>query len=140
MRSSRFRGAGIGIALLVGAVALMLLVKGLYPADLPAGRNPDFVDTIFDNRGVVWAARLLLVSAAAVLAFGGIFIVLSIGIRIKNGEWLRRAGPFEISEGSLGQAKDETDFWRRAAETSREETTRLREQLRRSKEVIEDSQ
>jgi K+-transporting ATPase A subunit len=91
MRSSRFKGAGIGIALLVGAVALMLLVKGLYPADLPSGRNPDFVDTIFDNRGVVWAARLLLVSAAAVLAFGGIFIVLSIGIRIKNGEWLRRA-------------------------------------------------
>ncbi|MDQ3725634.1 MAG: hypothetical protein M3335_07075 [Actinomycetota bacterium] len=127
----------IGIALLVGVVALLLLVKGLYPANLPSGRNPDFVDTIFDNRGVVWAARLLLVSAAAVLAFGGIFIVLSIGIRMKNGEWLRRAGPFEISEGTLGQAMDEADFWRRAAEASREETASLREQLRGSGEVIE---
>jgi hypothetical protein len=138
MRSGRFKGVGIGIALFVSALALMLLVKGLYPADLPSGRNPDFVDTIFDNRGVVWAARLLLVSAAAVLAFGGIFIVLSIGIRMKNGEWLRRAGPFEISEGTLGQTVEEAAFWRRAALASHEETASLREQLRRSREVIED--
>jgi hypothetical protein len=40
-------------------------------------------------------------SAGGVLAFGGIFIVVSIGIRMKNGEWLRRAGPFEISERYL---------------------------------------
>jgi hypothetical protein len=138
MRRGRFKGVGIGIALFVGVLALMLLVKGLYPADLPSGRNPDFVDTIFDNRGVVWAARLLLVSAAAVLAFGGIFIVLSIGIRMKNEEWLRRAGPFEISEGKLGQTEEEAAFWRQAALASREETASLREQLRRSKEVIED--
>ena len=31
------------------------------------------------------------VSAAAVLACGGVFIVVSIGIRMKNREWLRRA-------------------------------------------------
>jgi len=42
------------------AIALVLLVKGLYPADLPESRSPDFVDNIFDNRGVLWAARLLL--------------------------------------------------------------------------------
>jgi hypothetical protein len=105
------RGLGSGVVagcVLAGlAIALVLLGKGLYPADLPSARNPDFVDSIFDNRGVLWAARLLLVSAAGVLAFGGIFIVLSIGIRMKSGEWLRRAGPFEISEGSLDQAKDE---------------------------------
>jgi len=39
--------------------------EGLYPADLPASRNPDLIDNIFNNRGVLWAARLLLVSAAA---------------------------------------------------------------------------
>src|SRR3954453_3666675 len=75
-----------------------LLARGLYPVDLPSVKNPDFIDVAFDNRAVLWAARLLLVSAAAVLAFGGLFIVISIGIRIKNGEWLRRAGPFEVSE------------------------------------------
>lgn len=72
-------------------------MKGLYPADLPTTKNPDFIDNIFANKAVAWAARLLLVSAAAVLAFGGIFIAVSIGIRMKNREWLRRAGPFEIS-------------------------------------------
>jgi len=88
-------GLGLGVA---GAIAVVLLVKGLYPADLPESRNPDFIDNVFDNRGVLWAARLLLVSAAGVLAFGGTFIVVSIGVRMKNREWLRRAGPFEISK------------------------------------------
>ena len=38
-------------------VGLVLLVKGLYPADLPSTTNPDFIDNVFDNRAVVWAAR-----------------------------------------------------------------------------------
>jgi hypothetical protein len=70
---------------------------------------------VFDNRGVLWAARLLLVSAAGVLAFGGVFIVVSIGIRMKNREWLRRAGPFEISEGTLSQVQNGADFWHQTA-------------------------
>lgn len=122
------------------AIAILLLVKGLYPADLPQSRNPDFVDNVFDNRGVLWAARLLLVSAAGVLAIGGIFIVVSIGIRMKNGEWLRRAGPFEISEGSLNQAEGEAAFWRRAASENEEEAFRLRERLRQSEQLIGDLQ
>jgi len=121
-------------------IATALLAKGLYPTDLPPSRNPDFVDNVFDNRGVLWAARLLLVSAAAVLAFGGIFIVLSIGIRMKNREWLRRAGPFEISEPDVGKTEEEVDFWQRAALANREETVSLRERLRRSEELIEDLQ
>jgi len=136
----RSRGTG-GVIISFGlvaacAIALVLLVKGLYPADLPESQSPDFVDNIFDNRGVLWAARLLLVSAAGVLAFGGIFIVVSIGIRMKNGEWLRRAGPFEISEGSLHKTEDETDFWHRAALASREEADVLRDDLRRSEALL----
>lgn len=119
-------GVGVGVAC---AAAVGLLVIGLYPADLPESRNPDFVDNVFDNRGVLWAARLLLVSAAGVLAFGGIFIVVSIGIRMKNGEWLRRAGPFEISEGSLSQAEEEAAFWHGAFQDGQKEIARLREQL-----------
>jgi hypothetical protein len=79
----------------------------------------------------------LLVSAAGVLAFGGIFIVLSIGTRMKNKEWLRRAGPFEISEGALEQAEGEVDFWRRGALASQLETMNLRDRLRRSEEAID---
>jgi hypothetical protein len=91
----RERAAGAGGLLLIG-ILILLLAKGLYPAELPASRNPDFIDNVFDNRGVLWAARLLLVSAAGVLAIGGVFIVVSIAVRMKNGEWLRRAGPLRF--------------------------------------------
>jgi hypothetical protein len=136
----RSRGAGvvvirIGLVVVCG-IALVLLVKGLYPADLPESRNPDFVDNVFDNRAVLWAARLLLVSAAGVLAFGGVFIVVSIASRMKNGEWLRRAGPFEISEGPLHKTEGETDFWHQAALASREEADVLRDRLRQSEELL----
>lgn len=50
---------GFGLVVLL-AVAVVLLVKGLCPADPPESRSPGFVD----NRGVLWAARLLLVPAA----------------------------------------------------------------------------
>jgi hypothetical protein len=127
-------GGACGL-LLVG-ILILLLAKGLYPVDLPASRNPDFVDNVFDNRAVLWAARLLLVSAAGVLAVGGVFIVVSIGVRMKNSEWLRRAGPFEISEGGLEMAEAEARFWRRTALASEEEGLRLQSQLQESKELL----
>lgn len=123
----------------VAVAAIVVLGKGLYPADLPPNPSPDFIDNIFDNRGVLWVARLSLVSAAGVLAFGGIFIVLSIGTRVSNGEWLRRAGPFEVSEGRLEQAGTESEFWRRAALEHLEEADNLRERLARSEELIENA-
>lgn len=127
----------LGWAVFVAAVAAVaLLVKGLYPADLPQSPNPDFVDNVFDNRGVLWAGRLLLVSATGVLAFGGIFIVVSIAIRMRNGEWLRRAGPFEISEGKLFQAQEEIGYWRQEALTNEREVAGLRKQLEQSREFI----
>ncbi len=122
------------LACLVGVV---LLIKGLYPADLPSAKNPDFIDNVFDNRAVVWAARLLLVSAAAVLAFGGLFIVISTGIRMANGEWLRKAGPFEISETAVSEIEGQVDFWRQAALAGQEEVAELTERLEESDELIE---
>jgi hypothetical protein len=73
-----------------------------------------------------------------VLAFGGVFIVVSIGIRMKNKEWLRRAGPFEISEGTLGQTEKDIGFWHQAVLASREETVGLRERVQRAEELIDD--
>lgn len=127
--------ATLGIAACVAGIAL--LAKGLYPVDLPLAQDPDFIDNVFANRGVLWAARLLLVSAAAVLAFGGVFIVVSTGIRMKNGEWLRRAGPFEISETAVDEIEGQVDFWRTAALASEEEVVELTEQVDESDELIE---
>lgn len=131
-----FIKAGVVVGIAVCAAGLALLVKGLYPADLPLTENPDFIDNVFDNRGVVWAARLLLVSAAAVLAFGGLFIVVSTGIRMKNGEWLRRAGPFEISETAVGEIEGQVNFWRTAALRREEEVDELTEHMDESDELI----
>lgn len=131
--------AAVGL-LLVVAVGIAFLIRGLYPADLPEIRNPDFVDNVFDNRAVLLAARLLLVSAAGVLAFGGLFIVVSIGNRMKNGEWLRRAGPFEISEGKLAQAEEETAFWHQSALANEREVITLRKRLERIDDLVADLQ
>jgi len=113
-----------------------MLIKGLYPTDLPSTKEPAFIDTIFHNRGVIWAARLLLVSAAAVLAIGGLFIVISIGMRLRNEEWLRRAGPFEISETTLSEMTVQRDRWRIAALLQQEKVAELTERLERSDELI----
>jgi len=132
------RKLGGWVFVAAAAAAIVLLVRGLYPTDLPRTVSPDFVDNVFDNRGVLWAARLLLVSAAAVLAVGGVFIVVSIGIRMRNGEWLRRAGPFEISEADTGVAKGDAEFWCKAALATEEDAARLREQVRRLEGAIDD--
>ncbi|HEY5941554.1 MAG TPA: hypothetical protein VIT89_01675 [Solirubrobacterales bacterium] len=132
-------GAGTALAVLAIAVSVLglaLLVKGLYPANLPLAKNPDFIDNVFDNRGVVWVARLLLVSAAAVLAFGGVFIVVSTVIRMKNREWLRRAGPFEISETTVNEVEGQLEQWRSTALARQEKVIELTERLDESDELI----
>jgi hypothetical protein len=77
--------------------------------------HPDFLNNIFDNGMVLWVARGLLVSAALVLMAGGTYVVLSIFVRIRNREWLRRAGPFEVSEFSVEEFEGQADYWRAVA-------------------------
>jgi hypothetical protein len=92
----RSSGAVALLLILSCGIAVALLAKGLYPVDLPSTKNPDFIDTAFDNRAVIWTARLLLASTATAFVIGGVFIVIAIGIRMKNREWLQRVGPFEM--------------------------------------------
>jgi hypothetical protein len=125
------------LLLLAGITGVTLLAKGLYPVNLPSMKDPDFIDTVFDNRGILWTARLLLVSAAVVLAFGGLFIVISTAIRMKNGEWLRRAGPFEISEITMKEIEGQLDRWHTAALAGEEEVADLTERLEKADELIE---
>jgi hypothetical protein len=119
------------------AVGLFFLVKGLVPANLPASNGSNFIDSIFHNKGVVLAARLLLVSAAVVLAVGGIYIIASTVRRMANGEWLRKAGPFEVPETAISDVESQIDKWRRAAKAGEEEVAELTERLKESDELIE---
>jgi hypothetical protein len=86
---------------------------------------------------VIWAARLLLVSAAAVLAVGGVFIVASTVIRMRNQEWLRRAGPFEVSETVVSKLDDEVEFWRKAALARQEKVEVLTERINESDKLVD---
>jgi hypothetical protein len=128
-RKPLWSSGAVGLFLILSCVGVALLAKVLYPVDLPAARNPDFVDIVFHNRAVLWTTRLVLV-------FGGAFIVVSIGIRMKNGELLKRAGPFEVSENTLGEVEGRIDLWRAAAAVSQEEVAELTERLEESDELI----
>ena len=104
------------IALSLSAAGLTALCVALFPHHLPTPQNPQVVDVaVFDSRPVIWAARLLLVSVAFVLAVGGAFVVASTVVRMRNGDWLRRAGPFEVSESSVGDLEDDIYLWRSTA-------------------------
>jgi hypothetical protein len=122
-------------AILIGVA---FLVFGLAPTDLPPDKGSNFVDTVFHNKGVILAARLLLVSAVVVLAVGGVFIVSSIVMRTKNREWLRRAGPFEIGNAELSDVDSEAEHWRAIAVGSQEEVKELTEQLKAAEEFNEE--
>lgn len=130
-------GAGLVVCLSVGAY---FLVKGLTPADLPPAGSTSFIDGVFHNKGVVLAARLLLVSAAVVLAVGGVFIVASTIRRMANREWLRKAGPFEIPDTAVSEVEGQLEHWRRAARTGREELVEMTERLRAADVEIEQLQ
>ena len=40
---------------------------------------------------------------------------------MKNGEWLRKAGPFEVSETAVSEIEGQVEFWRDAALAGQEE-------------------
>ncbi len=100
--------------------------------------NPDVLDTIFASAFVVGAARVVLLSAAIVLLFGGIYIAASTVHRMRHRQWLYRAGPFEAHLPS--EAKEEIgdvgDLLRFCAEAA-EENERLIVLLAERDQLIE---
>jgi len=92
---------------------MALIGVGLYffwnfiePDKVREAKNPTFLDSIFANAAVIGAARIVLLSLAIVLLFGSIYVAASSVVRIRRGQWLRRAGPFE---SHLDEAKEELD-------------------------------
>jgi hypothetical protein len=132
-----FLGRLTTFLVVVAVLGLVWLGVGLYPDELPERADPDFVDSVFDSRVVVWAARMLLVSAAVVLALGGVYIVVSTVIRMRNGEWLKRAGPFEVSESAAMNLEAQVELWRSAALDRLDEVAELQRRLETADRLIE---
>jgi hypothetical protein len=82
----------VGIAVLLAlVVAAIVAVAQIYPSQLPTGKNPSFVDNIFDSRVVVLLLRVALIFAAG-------YVVISVIGLIVERRWLAELGPFKASE------------------------------------------
>lgn len=99
---------GIVVFLLLLAVAGGL-VWAIFPEDIPARRDPELLYAIFANKAVLVAARIVLLSAAVVLLFGGLYIAVSVVIRMKKKQWLQRFGPFEANIAEAEENLEEID-------------------------------
>ena len=96
-----------------------------------------FLDNIFDNNVVVFAARLVLFSGALVLAFAAAYTTWSIVSWMKLRQWLKRAGPFEVSQEAITDLKEEVDFWRDSAVDANAENQALSQRVDESNDLIE---
>ena len=96
-RSAGERAGTLLALLLVIAIPVLGIwaLIDMFPGEVPETKDPGYIDVIFQNRFVVFAARLVVLSAAFVLMLGAIYVASSMIVRIKRGQWLRRAGPFE---------------------------------------------
>ncbi len=82
----------VGIAVLLAlVVAAIAAVAQIYPSQLPTGKNPSFVDNVFDSRVVVLLLRVALIFAAG-------YVVISVIGLIVERRWLAELGPFKASE------------------------------------------
>jgi hypothetical protein len=128
---------GVLFLLGVGCVALLVLYR-IYPEELPGKTDPGFIDNIFANNIVVFATRLVLFSAALVLAFVAAYIIWSIVNWVKLGQFLTRAGPFEVSQQAVSDLSQEAAFWLDAATKANTEVQVLRERLEESDRLIDE--
>lgn len=107
----------------------------------PKRSDPTVLETIFASPVVVGAARIVVLSAAVVLLFAGLYIAASILYRMRHGQWLQRAGgPFEahLAEEGRGRAEGAEDLAELFAETVEENAilrAKLTERDRQAREL-----
>lgn len=120
------------LAIIVG-VGLML-----WPGSIKPTKDPGFGDNVFASSPVVFAARLILLSAGVVLAVGAVFAIASIAKLWQAGRWLTRFGPFEAAPEAIGTLADEVEFWRASAIEQDEATQELRERLQEANTLLDE--
>jgi exonuclease VII small subunit len=125
-----------GFLLLLGILAgVFFFFRYIEPDHVTQKQNPNFIDNIFADPVVIAAARIVLLSVAIVLLFGSIYVAASSVVRIKRGQWLRRAGPFEANLAEAEEAEEELesvedmllDLYSDAIEENEELSERLQE-------------
>jgi hypothetical protein len=112
-------------------VALGVLVAfRVYPRQISVKEDASFLDTLTASRLVVAAVRVVIFYVA-------VFIALSVAVRIWNGQWLRKAGPFEVSEEVVQVLKHKIKEWEVSADKDQAEIDRLKAQIVRADETLQ---
>jgi len=124
-------------------VVLLMLAIGagvflaLWPGSVHPAKDPGFGDNVFASSPVVFAARLILLSAGVVLAVGAVFAIASIAKLWQAGRWLTRFGPFEAAPEAIGTLAEEVAFWRASAMEQDEVAQELRDRLQEANALLD---
>ena len=125
-RLKRWPPRVVVVALVIVAVVLGI---NLYPHQIRVSSHPSVLDETFDSRTLILALRIVVLFAVG-------FIVASLIARIWGGQWLSKAGPFEITD-----VKDLTDELKQSeaqVANAQKEIETLDERLAKSDETIEE--
>ena len=115
-------GIGVFAGLLVfvtGLGALLMLYRIYEGGPIQSDGNP---------LGLIFSSRLMLAATRLALLFIGLFVVISILVHVRRGQWLTGVGWLQISDSvkKLSTTKEESD---RSADTLEQENQRLQEKL-----------
>lgn len=121
--------------LLVLALAGVVLYR-IYPSHLHEKTNPGFIDNVFGSNLVVFASRVILLSAGGVLAVAAVFIVISFWKRAKAGHWMSRFGPLETQP--IEDLRGVVEHWPGWWQEEFERRTALEEQVAQSDRLFEE--
>ena len=113
-----------------------LIAYRIYPNHVTRRASPSFIDNIFANDIVIFSTRLVLLSLAAMLAVGMVFIVISIYKRGKAGHWITKFGPFETK--AIEDLEGVAAYWEQAWQSAQEEVQSLTERLEASSALIDE--
>lgn len=127
----------LGFLVLAG---VLVVVAGLgyriYPAHRPKQAEPSFVDIIFANNLVVFGARVILFSAALVLAVTAFYIIYSMVISMRAGRPLEQFGPLRVQ--AVQDLTEHLEAWQTWWAEANEENADLRSRLEHTDALVAD--
>jgi hypothetical protein len=107
---------------------VLLAVLTFWRTDEPHLRHSSALNSIFDARWLIAGARLLIGVTL-------VYVLLSIGVRIQKGQWVRSAGSLETDAGPAQAIADSQQDLQQALGVAKATTDDLAMRLDRSLEV-----
>lgn len=127
----------VWLLLIAALAATAWLVYLAWPGDLPTNKDANWINNVFDNKPVLFVSRLVLFTLGIVVTTGCVFTIVSIYHRFRSKEWLRRIGPFEVSEQAVSDLTAQIDHWRDLATTAQQDIEELKNDLQETQALAD---